>query len=59
MSERLTKSKFIRVQCQKCKNKQILFDKPTTLITCLVCSETLAEPTGGKGRIKAQVLEIL
>ncbi len=59
MIERLTKSRFIRVQCQKCKNKQIIFNNPTKIVTCLVCSEILAEPTGGRGNIKAQVLEIL
>ena len=56
---RETRSKFVRVQCQKCKNKQIIFDRPVTIVNCLVCNEVLAEPTGGKANVKAQVLEIL
>lgn len=52
-------SKFIKVRCPKCKNEQILFGKPSSKIKCLVCDKVLAEPTGGKGKIKAQILEIL
>lgn len=52
-------SKFIKVRCSKCKNEQIIFGKPSTKITCLVCSTILSEPMGGKGRIKARVLEVL
>lgn len=54
-----TKSKYIKVRCSKCKNEQIIFGKPSTIVKCLVCSEILAEPTGGKGKIKAQILEVL
>ncbi len=53
------KSKFIKVRCSKCKNEQIIFGKSASKITCLVCSETLAEPTGGKTQIKARILEVL
>lgn len=52
-------SKFIKVRCPKCKNEQVIFGKSATLIKCLVCSEVLAEPTGGKTRIKARILEVL
>jgi len=54
-----TTSKFLKVRCSKCKNEQIVFGKPSTLVNCLVCSSELTEPTGGKGRIKARVLEVL
>ncbi|MBI2673099.1 30S ribosomal protein S27e [Candidatus Woesearchaeota archaeon] len=52
-------SKFIKLRCTKCKNEQIIFGKPTTKIQCLVCEKILAEPTGGKGRVKARILEVL
>jgi len=52
-------SKFIKVRCSKCKNEQIIFGKPATKINCLVCEKVLVEPTGGKGRIKARILEVL
>jgi len=52
-------SKFIKIRCSGCKNEQIIFGKLSSKVTCLVCNTLLAEPTGGKGRIKAQILEVL
>ena len=52
-------SKFIRVKCTKCKNEQIIFGKVSTIVECLVCSKLLAEPTGGKSKIKSKILEVL
>ncbi|MBI4154627.1 30S ribosomal protein S27e [Candidatus Woesearchaeota archaeon] len=52
-------SKFIKVRCAKCKNEQIIFGKPSVNINCLVCDSVLAESTGGKGKIKARILEVL
>jgi len=52
-------SRFVKLRCQKCKNEQIIFGKPATVVQCLVCSKTLAEPSGGKGKIKARILEVL
>lgn len=54
-----TKSKFIKVRCPKCKNEQIIFGKTSTKIKCLVCDKILATPTGGKSKIKSQILEVL
>ncbi|MEM4240005.1 MAG: 30S ribosomal protein S27e [Candidatus Woesearchaeota archaeon] len=54
-----TSSKFVKIRCPKCKNEQIMFGKASTLITCLVCGKVLAEPTGGKSRVKARILEVL
>mgnify|MGYP001618187691 CR=1 FL=1 len=54
-----TKSKFIKVRCNKCKNEQIVFGKSASEVKCLVCSDVLLEPTGGKSKIKARVLEVL
>ena len=53
------KSKFLKIRCNKCKNEQILFDKASTKVACLVCGEELSTPRGGKAKINATVLEIL
>lgn len=50
-------SRFAKVRCQKCKNEQVIFTRPAMKVNCLVCGEELAEPTGGKGNIKAEVIE--
>lgn len=52
-------SKFVKVRCPKCKNEQIIFGKVSTTVACLVCGKPLADPTGGKSRLKARVLEVL
>ena len=54
-----TKAKFIKLRCPKCKNEQIMFGKSASKIKCLVCGKVLAEPTGGKSKVKARVLEVL
>ncbi len=52
-------SKFLRVQCKKCKNKQIIFNKASSVVKCLKCNEVLALPKGGKAEIKAKILDVL
>lgn len=52
-------SKFVKVRCAKCKNEQITFGKASSEVKCLVCGKTLAEPTGGKVKVKARILEVL
>jgi small subunit ribosomal protein S27e len=52
-------SKFIKIRCPKCKNEQIMFGKSASEIKCLVCDKVLADPSGGKARVKARVLEVL
>ena len=52
-------SKFIKLRCPKCRNEQIVFGKSASKIKCLVCGKLLAEPSGGKTRVKARVLEVL
>jgi len=54
-----TKSKFIKIRCPKCKNEQIIFGKSSTKVGCLICGKTLSEPTGGRSKVKARVLEVL
>jgi small subunit ribosomal protein S27e len=42
------RSRFIKVECKKCKNEQIIFDKASTIVKCTKCGEILARPTGSK-----------
>ncbi len=49
--------KFLRVRC-KCKNEQVIFEKPASAIKCLVCKEVIAVPSGGRADIRAKVLGI-
>jgi small subunit ribosomal protein S27e len=56
---KLPTSKFIKIRCPKCKNEQIIFGKTSTIIKCLVCEKVIAEPTGGKSKVKARILEVL
>ena len=55
----MPKSKFIRVMCKKCRNKQVIFNKAATVVRCLKCGEELAIPSGGKVRLKTKSLEVL
>ncbi len=52
-------SKFVKIRCPKCKNEQVSFGKSSRVVKCLVCQKVLVEPTGGKSRIKARILEVL
>ena len=47
-------STFIRVVCPKCGNEQLLYSHAVNIVKCNVCGEVLAEPTGGKARIKGE-----
>ena len=40
-------------------NEQVIFGKASSEVKCLICGQVLAEPSGGKAKIKARVLEIL
>ena len=59
MKSQYPKSKFVKIRCPKCKNEQIMFGKNSTTVKCLVCEKVLSEPAGGKGKIKARILEVL
>jgi small subunit ribosomal protein S27e len=55
----MPKSRFLQIQCKKCKNKQTIFSRAASKIKCLKCGEILAESTGGEVRIKARILRVL
>ncbi len=52
-------SKFIKVRCTDCENEQVLFNKASTVVSCHICGSKLAIPTGGKAKIKAEILEVI
>lgn len=52
-------SSFLRVKCLKCGNEQLVFSNATNKVTCNVCNETLAVPTGGKAKINGEILSAL
>jgi len=57
-AEKKTDSKFLKLTCSKCKNEQIVFNRATSNVKCLVCGSELAEATGGKAKIKSKVLQV-
>jgi len=52
-------SKFVKVKCRQCKNEQIIFNKASTEVKCLVCDEVLAKSTGGKVEITAKIIGVI
>ncbi len=53
------RSKFLRVKCNDCGNEQVIFGCASTVVKCLVCGRTLAEPTGGKAKILTKIVSVL
>ncbi|KYH36759.1 MAG: 30S ribosomal protein S27ae [Candidatus Bathyarchaeota archaeon B24] len=53
------RSVFLRVKCPSCGYEQVVFSHPATVVKCHICGEALVEPTGGKGRFKCEILEVL
>ncbi len=59
VSQKKTKSRFLRVKCNGCGNEQVVFGCASTAVKCVVCERTLVEPQGGKASVRTQVLEVL
>lgn len=53
---RENRTKFYTVKCEDCENEQIIFQKASTVINCVVCGRILAEPRGGNAEIKAEII---
>ena len=56
---RENRSAFYKVKCQDCENEQIIFQRASTTVDCVVCGSVLAEPSGGNAKIHAEILEEL
>jgi small subunit ribosomal protein S27e len=52
------RSKFLRVKCPECGNEQILFSHATNKVKCNVCGTIVAEPAGGKAKIKGEIVAV-
>ncbi|UCB60044.1 MAG: 30S ribosomal protein S27e [Candidatus Bathyarchaeota archaeon] len=50
------KSYFLRVRCPDCGNEQLIFSHPTNTVKCNICQTVLATQTGGKARIRGEVI---
>ena len=53
------RSKFLRVKCPDCGNEQVIFGNVTSVVKCNICGAVLAEPTGGKVKIKGEITAVL
>lgn len=53
------RSTFIKVKCPDCGNEQILFSHSTTVVNCKICGTKLAYTTGGKVKIKGEIVDVL
>jgi len=48
----------LRVKCPKCGNEQVVFDSAANKVNCNVCGAELAEPSGGKAKVKGEIVAV-
>lgn len=53
---RENRSRFLKVKCPDCENEQTVFEKASTVVSCIVCGKELATPAGGKANLKAEII---
>ncbi len=53
------RSYFLRVKCPDCGNEQVVFSRAAVVVRCNICGTALAEPTGGKTKIKGEEVVVL
>lgn len=53
------RSTFIRIKCLDCGNEQIIFRDAKMFVRCNVCDEILAEPKGGKAKLRGTIINLL
>lgn len=56
---RKPRSKFLEVECRKCKESIIVFSKAATQVNCKKCGEEIVIPMGGHAFIMGKVLRTL
>ncbi len=49
-------SRFLEVECKNCHNKQIIFNKATSIVKCNNCGKVLATPTSSKSKILTKIV---
>lgn len=52
------RSSFVRVKCSKCGNEQLVFGYSSSKVNCNVCGIELVEPSGGKAKIKGEIVTV-
>ena len=52
------RSSFLRVKCPKCGNEQIVFSHAVSKVNCNVCGAELVEPSGGRAKIKGEIVAV-
>ena len=52
------KKYWVKVKCHECGNEQNMFARAASEVHCTKCNEVIAQPTGGKAAIKAEILEL-
>jgi len=57
--KKVNKSKFLRIACPRCRQKQIIFGKSSMKIKCSQCNYMLVKTKGGKSKIRAPIKEVL
>ena len=48
---------FHAVGCPDCENEQVVFGRTASAVSCVVCGQTLAHPTGGKAELEGELIE--
>ena len=54
----MTKGKFLKTQCPKCKNIQVVFGAASIEVKCNSCGYLLNKSRGGKAKIRAAIREV-
>ena len=50
---------FLRVKCLDCDNEQVIFDRASSDVECLICGKTIVKSRGSKAKIIAHIEERL
>ncbi|BAB59556.1 ribosomal protein small subunit S27 [Thermoplasma volcanium GSS1] len=50
---------FLKIKCKDCGNVQVVFARPSSVVTCNICGATIAKPTGGVLETSGEVIESL
>ncbi|MEX2720741.1 MAG: 30S ribosomal protein S27e [Candidatus Wukongarchaeota archaeon] len=53
------RSRFLKVRCRDCSAEQVVFNKSSMRVNCLICGKLLLEPTGGKSKIHGEIIAVL
>ncbi|MDG6220552.1 MAG: 30S ribosomal protein S27e [Candidatus Thermoplasmatota archaeon] len=55
----MAESKFVKIKCPDCDNEQIVFTRASSKVSCQVCGATIAEPSGGRAKLKGEITQQL